>query len=329
LEFAPECIEYEWVLMYTRWDKEYSIGKRSSMLMRQLGKSGISISAMGFGCGGYWGYPSFNELQAAELVQKAIEGGVNFLDTGASYSGGNAEIRLGRIIKSMDTTGLIISTKAGTVIHNGRLVKDYSPSSLKRQVESSLVRLGLEQLPLLQLHGVPVDGFNEAFDTLAGLKQSGKVRLIGVSGDGRDLERALNTELLDVVMLTYNLLHRSALQQVRIAYENGCGVLVKSPMAHTLYSNRIFKLHKVSDLWYLLRVIRNYPGELLDGRKFRFINHIPGWVDHEIALLYALHDMVSCVVTGTTNLDHMQGNLRVFNRTLPVEIRQLIDAVKE
>jgi len=283
---------------------------------------------MGFGCGGYWGYPNFAERQAAELIETAVAGGVNFFDTGASYSGGNAEVRLGRILKHIDTSGLIIGTKAGTVIRNGRLVKDYSPASLVDQVDSSLMRLGLDQIPLLQLHGIPVVGLNEALSTLVGLKKSGKVSLIGISGDGKELEMALNEGILDVVMMTYNLLHRSALRQVKMAYEKGCGILVKSPMAHTLYSSRIYKLRKASDLWYLLRVLRNYPGELLAGRKFRFINHIPGWKAHEIALLYALQDMVSCVVTGTTDADHMRQNLLTFDKTLPFEIRRMIDNVK-
>ena len=63
------------------------------MKMRTLGKSGILISAMGYGCGGLWGYETFDEKQAARLVHMALEGGVTLLDTGASYSGGNAEIR--------------------------------------------------------------------------------------------------------------------------------------------------------------------------------------------------------------------------------------------
>ena len=95
-----------------------------------------------------------------------VDGGVNFFDTGASYSGGNAEIRLGRILKGMDTQNLIIGTKAGTVIREGRLYKDYSPSSITLQVENSLRNLGLERLPLLQLHGVPEKGIEETLDAL-------------------------------------------------------------------------------------------------------------------------------------------------------------------
>ena len=122
----------------------------------------------------------------------AVDGGVNFLDTGASYSGGNAEVRLGRILKGLDLSQLIIGTKAGTVIRNGRLVKDYSPGSIITQVEYSLKNLGLERLPLLQLHGIPLQGLAETLDVLNTLKKQGKVNLIGASGDGTALEYALS-----------------------------------------------------------------------------------------------------------------------------------------
>ena len=179
------------------------------MKTRPLGKTGYQISVMGYGCGGYWGYDLFEEQTASRLVHMAVDAGVNFLDTGASYSGGNAEKRLGRILKGLDVSQLIIGTKAGTVIRNGRLVKDYSPGSIITQVESSLKNLGLERLPLLQLHGIPLQGLAETLDVLNTLKKQGKVNLIGASGDGTALEYALSFNLLDVVMLTYNILQKT------------------------------------------------------------------------------------------------------------------------
>ena len=101
--------------------------------------------------------------------------------------------------------------------------------------------------------------------------------------------------------------------------------MVKSPLAHTLYGNDIFKIRKLSDIWYLLRSIKNYPSQILEGRKYRFINKIGGWTGNEIALLYALHDKASCVVTGTTNLDHMASNIKTFERELPEDVKAKID----
>jgi aryl-alcohol dehydrogenase-like predicted oxidoreductase len=295
------------------------------MEMRVLGQSGIEISVMGFGCGGYWGLEIFDEKKASRLIHMAVEAGVNFFDTGASYSGGNAEIRLGKILAEMDTDKLIIGTKAGTVIRRGRLVKDYSPASIKHQVEASLKNLGLERLPLLQLHGFPTQGVDDVLDTLSTLKKQGKINLIGSSCDGQALETALSYHRLDVIMLTYNLIEQKALKQIELAHQQGCGILVKSPLAHTLYRKDLWKIRKISDLWYLLRIIKNYRTQMVSGLRYRFINDIAGWSAHEIALLYALNDKVSCVVTGTTNLEHMERNIHTFNKKLPEEIRSMID----
>ncbi len=159
------------------------------------------------------------------------------------------------------------------------------------------------------------------------MKREGKVELIGASCDGAALENALSYNMLDVVMLTYNLIEKHASLQIEKAYSKGVGVLVKSPLAHTLYSKDLFKIKRLSDLWYLLRVFKNYRPQLARGRKYRFINSIPGWSAHEIALLYALHEKVSCVVTGTTNPEHMKRNILTFEKELPSDIQKRIDAI--
>ena len=265
------------------------------MKMRKLGNTGKLISVMGYGCGGFWGYEVFDEKIADRLVHLALDGGVNFFDTGASYSGGNAEKRLGKILKGVNTTGLIIGTKAGTTIRNGKLVKDYSPASITGQVETSLKNLGLDRLPLLQLHGVPVQGLDEVFGTLTRLKREGKVELIGASCDGAALENALSYNMLDVVMLTYNLIEKHASLQIEKAYSKGVGVLVKSPLAHTLYSKDLFKIKRLSDLWYLLRVFKNYRPQLARGRKYTVSSTIsPDGV--RTKLRYYMHSMKRCPV---------------------------------
>ena len=297
------------------------------MEKRTLGKTGRQISVMGYGCGGFWGQKLFSEAKAIRLVHRAIDQGVNFFDTGASYSGGNAELRLGKALKGRDTSNLIVGTKAGTVLRGRRLFKDYSKASILGQVDSSLTNLGLDSLPLLQLHGMPKENLEDVVLTLDSLKQQGKAQMIGASCDGEALERALSVDQLDVVMMTYNLIEKQPLRQISRAYARGCGILIKSPMCHTLYANDIFKIRRLSDIWYLLRVFKNYREQLREGRKYRFINDVEGWTSHEIALLYALHEKVSCVVTGTTNETNMDRNIAAMSRTLPDELRNRISKV--
>jgi aryl-alcohol dehydrogenase-like predicted oxidoreductase len=296
------------------------------MQMRLLGRTGIQVSAVGYGCGGYWGLPSFPEAQAEALVHTALDGGVTFFDTGSSYSNGNAEPRLGRILAHVERSGLLIGSKAGTVFADGRLHKDYSAISLRSQVEASLRNLHMEQIPLVQLHGIPAGDPRPALEALCQLKAEGKIRLVGASCDGADLERAITSGLVDVVMLTYNLLTQHAARQIALANNHGCGILIKSPMAHTLYSSEVFKLRNRSDVWNLLRVLKNYPGQIIQGYRYKFLNQQPDINAHEAALLFALHEQASCVVIGTTNRQHLEENIHAFSRQLPQDLRARIEA---
>ena len=85
------------------------------MRYRALGRTGLTVSEIGFGCASWWGQKAFPEREAIALVEAAVEGGVTFFDTGAAYSGGNAEPRLGRALKGVDASRLVIATKAGTL----------------------------------------------------------------------------------------------------------------------------------------------------------------------------------------------------------------------
>jgi len=296
------------------------------MQVRQLGRTGIQISVAGYGCGGYWGLPSFSETQAEMLVRTAIEGGITFFDTGSSYSNGNAEPRLGRILTHVERSRLLIGTKAGTIFSDGRLHKDYSATSLRNQVEGSLRNFRMDQIPLVQLHGIPEGDARPALETLCQLKAEGKIRLVGASCDGNDLERAITSGLLDVIMLTYNLLTQHAARLIMLGHKHGCGVLIKSPMAHTLYSTEVFKIQNRSDVWNLLRVLKNYPAQIIHGYRYKFLNQQPDISAHEAALLFSLHEQASCVVVGTTSRQHLTQNIQTFSRHLPAALRARIEA---
>ena len=92
------------------------------MRYRPLGRSGLTVSEIGYGCAGWWGKTAFPERQATSLVAEAIELGINLFDTGASYSAGEAQARLGRALRGRDVSRLVISTKAGT-FRDGRRMR--------------------------------------------------------------------------------------------------------------------------------------------------------------------------------------------------------------
>src|ERR1043165_2009553 len=118
------------------------------MLYRTLGKTGLRVSEIGFGCASYWGKEIFNERDAIRIVHAAVDRGVTFFDTGASYSGGNAEPRLGRALGGLKNRHeLVVATKAGSYTdERGKWREDFSSPGVRRSVEASLVRLGLDAI---------------------------------------------------------------------------------------------------------------------------------------------------------------------------------------
>lgn len=145
---------------------------------RILGSTNIEISEIGLGCASYWGKKNFSETQAIKVVHTALDNGVNFLDTGHSYSDGNAEPRLGKALKDVtNKNDMCVSSKAGTRIgENGRLYKDFSPKWIEESCHLSIKNMGLDHLPLLQLHGPQISDFtDELFEKLLKLKEEGTI----------------------------------------------------------------------------------------------------------------------------------------------------------
>jgi len=241
---------------------------------RQIGLTGISVSEIGLGCASYWGKERFNEAEAIRIVSVAIDKGVNLFDTGHSYSEGNAEVRLGKALKDrQDKSDLVISSKAGTRIGNkGKLYKDFSPNWIRESCELSLKRLGLETLPLLHLHGPAVSDINdELIDELLKLKSEGLVRAIGVNSFEDDvLEKVLGLDVFDFVMPDYNILCKEREPLIEKLNAKGISVIAGAALADSLYSNRVFKVKGIKDLWYLARALKNFRGKLVKGFSYRF-----------------------------------------------------------
>lgn len=108
---------------------------------RPFGRSGREISEIGFGCGGYWGYPVFPERDALRILEAAVEAGVDFLDTGPNYSNGNAEARLGRFLAAHRRDDLVFGTKVGSrLTPSGRSVKDFTPAGMRAHRSGALKR---------------------------------------------------------------------------------------------------------------------------------------------------------------------------------------------
>lgn len=297
------------------------------MLYRALGRTGLTVSEIGFGCASWWGQPAFSEVEAIRLVRAALEGGVTLFDTGAAYSSGNAEPRLGRALRGVDTDRLVIATKAGTRFENGRIVRDMSAQAIEASVLRSLDRLGLEALPLLQLHGPSAEELTDDFlRRLEELKGRGLIRALGLNSfDPAVIARAVELPAFDVVMVDYNVLRPQRAPLVAAAAAAGKGILAGMALAMGHTGLQALKLRAPRDIWYALRALKNHRADIARGARFGFLNHIEGMTGAQAALAYVLADPgVSCAVVGTTRMSHLVQNLAASGLALPPEAARRI-----
>jgi len=295
------------------------------MLYRPLGRTGLRVSEIGLGCASYWGKRIFSDTEAVRLVHVAVGEGVTFFDTGPSYSGGNAEPRLGRAFAGLKCKNdLVVASKVGTALGSwGRAYKDWSPAAVRASVEQSLRRLTLDALPLLQLHGPQVsDLTDDLLGALERLKQEGKIRHLSVNSFDMDvIAHVMTLPSFGAVMIDYNILRPDRAALIENLAARGFGILAGHALAGGLYGRRFFGNGGLRGLWYAARAWKNHRADLARSRHFRFLNHEKGWTAAEIALAWVLaNPNISCAVFGTTSEPHLRSCLNASGRTLNADL---------
>ncbi|MET9357802.1 aldo/keto reductase [Streptomyces sp. NPDC006617] len=223
----------------------------AALPVRTLGRSGVPVTALGFGAAAVAGlYQDVGEEAAAAAVETAWDEGVRYFDTAPHYGLGLAERRLGTVLRSKPRDAFTLSTKVGRLLEpydgggddlaNGFAVPathrrrwDFSADGVHRSLEASLTRLGLDRVDLVLLHD-PDDherqAFEEAYPALEDLRAQGVVRAIGAGMNRtRMLTRFLTDTDVDAVLCAgrYTLLEQGALQALLPAAEGaGKSVIV-------------------------------------------------------------------------------------------------------
>ena len=300
-------------------------------MQRQLGKTGVSLSPIGFGCASIWGNRLISDSDAIRLFETAYDLGITYFDTGHSY--GMAEERIGKALRqgSVPRDRIVISTKFGTRIVDGKPVHDVSPAWIRESVQTSLRRMGLETIDLLSIHGARSGDFSEeTFFTLKALKQEGLVRFVGAStsNDASLIEEISRHDWFDYVFLRYNILNRALEPLIETLSEKQIGVIAGAPLAEGLYSKRIFHPRSKKDLWYLARAAAHFRKQVREGRHYRFIEQADGMTGAQIALRYVLDNPhVTSAVVGTTSAEHLRSDLQALQMTIPPEILHQIQSI--
>lgn len=204
------------------------------MVYRPLGQTGLTVSRIGLGTTKLGRntdvkYPKAFALPSNErvgaLLDTALRSGVNLIDTAPAY--GASEARLGAFVGS-HRERFVLSTKCGEQYCDGRSIYDFSARALEASIEASLSHLQVEHIDILLLHSdgrdLEILTQTDALKTLAGLKQRGKARAIGISAKTPDgIREACRT--LDVVMAPFSQKDPSLGEALRDAHKAGLGVL--------------------------------------------------------------------------------------------------------
>jgi len=286
------------------------------MQTRRFGTTDMQITPIGIGAwamgGGNWEFAwgHQDDTESIKALKRGLDLGINWIDTAAVYGLGHSEEVVGKAIKGREKP--YIFTKCSLIWDNDRKIRrSLKADSLRREVEDSLKRLGIDAIDLYQIHWpMPEEEIEEGWSTLARLREEGKVRHIGVSNfNVEQLKRIERITQVETLQPPYSLVHRDVEREI-LPYckEHNIGVIVYSPMASGLLSGTMTR-ERIENLpeddW------RRNDNEFKEPRLSRnlelaalltdigFPHNLPAGV---VAIAWTLHNpAVTGAIVGTRN----------------------------
>jgi aryl-alcohol dehydrogenase-like predicted oxidoreductase len=210
---------------------------------RQLGKTGLDITRLGFGAwaigGGGWefGWGPQQDEESIAAIHRGLELGINWIDTAAGYGFGRSERVVGRALQGLAERPYVFTKASLLDDGTGQVRHSLKRDSILFEAEASLRRLGVGVIDLYQIHWpIPERDIEEGWSALAELKEQGLVRHIGVANfDALQLRRIQSIAPVETLQPPYSLVDRAAEDEVfPVAERQGIGVIVYSPMGSGL-----------------------------------------------------------------------------------------------
>jgi aryl-alcohol dehydrogenase-like predicted oxidoreductase len=309
------------------------------MEQRQLGRQGLSVSALGLGCMGlsYAYGPAPDEAQSVQLLSRAVELGVTFFDTAEMYGPFKNEVLVGRALRQVRDR-VVIATKFGFKIsaEGGRpRGVDSRPEHIREVCEASLKRLGIDTIDLLYQHRVdPSIPIEEVAGMVGQLVAEGKVRFFGLSEAGVDtLRRAHGVHPVSALQTEYSLWSREPEKDILpVCRELQIGFVPYSPLGRGFLAGGASTLAE-SDF---RKNLPRWQGEafthnlsLLD--TLTALAKERGCTSAQLALAWLLHQDVNIVpIPGTTKIHRLEENLAAVQICLsPTDLAAIERAIPE
>jgi aryl-alcohol dehydrogenase-like predicted oxidoreductase len=221
---------------------------QAQLATTQFGSTGLEITRVGFGAwaigGGEWefGWGPQDDEESIAAIHRALELGVNWIDTAAGYGFGRSEEVVGRALQGVEQRPYVF-TKCSLLEGPGRkVVHNLKRDSVRREAEASLERLGVDAIDLYQIHWPnPEADIEEGFAAMQELKHEGLVRHIGVSNFSvEQIRRIESIAPVETLQPQYSLIVRDAEPEILpFAQREGIGVIVYSPMSSGLLAGKM------------------------------------------------------------------------------------------
>lgn len=297
------------------------------MQYRELGKTGFNISTVSFGAwaiGGTWG--SVDDKESMAALNRAVELGVNFIDTADVYGDGHSEKLIRQLLKEHKQR-IYVATKAGRRL-NPHLAEGYNKRNLYSYVERSLQNLGVETIDLLQLHCPPTEVYYmpEVFAILDGMVKEGKIRYYGVSVEKvEEALKAIEYPNVQSVQIIFNMFrHRPSELFFKEAAKKNVGIIARVPLASGMLTGKLKPESSFEDDDHRKF---NRHGEAFDrGETFSGVDYNTGLIaageigdicpagmtPAQFALKWILmHDEVTCTIPGAKRPSQAEENISV------------------
>ncbi|MFN6486475.1 MULTISPECIES: aldo/keto reductase [unclassified Nostoc] len=316
------------------------------MQTKQLGNSELHITPIGFGAwaigGGGWafGWGTQDDEESIAAINRALDLGVNWIDTAAIYGLGHSEEVVAKALKGRSSRPYIFTKCSMIWDEKGEISRSLKADSVRREVEASLRRLNIETIDLYQIHWPnPESEIEEGWTTLAKLKDEGKVRYIGVSNfNVQQLKRIQEIAPVTSLQPPYSLVKPDVDKEILpFCKENNIGVIVYSPMQSGLLTGKMTP-ERIANLpdddW------RKNSSEFQEPRVSRnlklveVLQHIGQQHDRspgEVAIAWTLNNpAVTAAIVGGRNPKQVEGIIGAGEfRLNQQEVEKIADFLRE
>jgi aryl-alcohol dehydrogenase-like predicted oxidoreductase len=313
------------------------------MKLNTLGKTGIRVSPLCLGAMmfGGWGNPDHNDSIA--IIKKAFDSGINFIDTADIYTNGESETIVGKALKQLNRSEVVLATKCNMPMSENPLHRGNSRRWIMEEVENSLRRLDTDYIDLYQMHRPDeATDIDETLGALSDLIHAGKVRAIGSSTfpaeqivQAQWVAEKRGRERFRTEQPPYSLLVRGIERDVLpICEQYGMGVIPWSPLAGGWLSGQ-FGTGKTNHSRREARIAGRYDLSLeVNQRKIAVVDQLSALAEEanltliEMSIAWVLeHPAISAAIIGPRTMEHLESQLPAAEVQLDSDLLDKIDEI--